>query len=81
VNEHDEQLDPVKRVAAAFDRAEAAMADDPAIFLELADREGALAAVDPGAPLAGATFVVKDNIDVAGLPTTAGFAPGTRMPV
>ncbi|MEV4348378.1 allophanate hydrolase [Actinoplanes sp. NPDC049596] len=42
--------------------------------------------VDPRLPLAGLTFAVKDNIDVAGLPTTAacpGFAyePETSAPV
>ncbi|MEU4162702.1 allophanate hydrolase [Actinoplanes sp. NPDC026670] len=43
-------------------------------------------AVDPGAPLAGLTFAVKDNIDVAGLPTTAAcpdfaYRPERNAPV
>ncbi|MFD1369004.1 allophanate hydrolase [Actinoplanes sichuanensis] len=43
-------------------------------------------AVDPGQPLAGLTFAVKDNIDVAGLPTTAGcpdfaYRPERNAPV
>ena len=45
-----------------------------------------LAAVDPALPLAGLRLAVKDNIDVAGLPTTAacpGFAydPAHSAPV
>jgi len=44
-------------------------------WIELVPQEEALAradAVDPSLPLAGLTFAVKDNIDVAGVPTTAG---------
>ncbi len=42
--------------------------------------------IDPGLPLAGVTFGVKDNIDVAGLSTTAacpdfGYAPQRHAPV
>ena len=64
--------------------AEAALAriaawDDPALFLARVPEEAvlaraaALAAEGPrGRPLFGLPFVVKDNIDCAGLPTTAG---------
>lgn len=43
-------------------------------------------AADPGQPLAGMTFDVKDNVDVAGLPTTAGcpdfaYRPERNAPV
>ncbi len=43
-------------------------------------------AVDPALPLAGLVMAVKDNIDVAGLPTTAGcpayaYEPTTSAPV
>jgi allophanate hydrolase len=42
--------------------------------------------IDPRLPLAGQTFAVKDNIDVAGLPTTAAcpdfaYAPERHAPV
>jgi allophanate hydrolase len=38
------------------------------------------AAIDPALPLAGLTFAVKDNIDVAGLPTTAGCPDFAYLP-
>lgn len=50
---------------------------DPAIFIHLASAEDlvaeaeALGAHDPDRPLWGIPFAVKDNIDVAGMPTTA----------
>jgi allophanate hydrolase len=53
--------------------------DDPALFISLRPIADALAiaqsldaASDVDMPLRGIPFVVKDNIDVAGLPTTAG---------
>ncbi|MBU2961434.1 allophanate hydrolase [Citreicella sp. C3M06] len=51
--------------------------NDPGIFITLRDEADALAeakalgAHDPDKPLWGVPFAVKDNIDVAGLPTTA----------
>jgi allophanate hydrolase len=62
-------------IAEVFRRIEAAR--DPGIFLQLADRQHcsdaaeALGAFDPGRPLWGIPFAVKDNIDVEGMPTTA----------
>jgi allophanate hydrolase len=60
------------RVHAAFDRIDAV--DRPEVWITLRDRAAVVAeaqAVDPALPLAGMLVAVKDNIDVAGLPTTA----------
>ena len=69
-------LDPARVVEQVFDAI--ARVDDPGIFISLADRKSVrkaaqkLGRFDPVAkPLWGIPFAVKDNIDVAGLPTTA----------
>ena len=60
--------------------------NDPGIFLHLADKKALLVeaeklgAYDPAKPLFGVPFAVKDNIDVAGMPTTAGCPDYTYYP-
>ncbi|MGO3934973.1 allophanate hydrolase [Rhodopseudomonas pseudopalustris] len=66
---------PAQTVARCYQRIRAH--SDPAIFITLRDEAEAvaeavaLAARDPSLPLYGVPVAVKDNIDVAGLPTTA----------
>jgi allophanate hydrolase len=69
-------LTPTESVRRALARLEAA--NDPAIFITLrseadllAEARALEAAGGEGKPLFGLIFAVKDNIDVAGMPTTA----------
>ena len=70
-----ERLSPTAAVAQAYDRLRAW--NDPAMLIHTRDEAEAMElaraiqAEPAGKPLAGLTFVVKDNIDVAGMPTTA----------
>src|SRR5690349_16550042 len=78
-------LSPVEVIEAMFDRI--AAVGDPGIFIHLGEREAlcsaarALGAYDPGRPLWGIPFGVKDNIDVAGMPTTAACPDYTFEPM
>ena len=75
---------PADVVREAYRRI--AAAEDPGIFISLVAEADAVAAAealgpyDPGQPLWGVPFAVKDNIDVVGMPTTAacpayGYTP------
>src|SRR5438445_10437129 len=68
-------LTPAEMIETLFARLEAI--NDPGIFIHLPAKETLLAAAkalgpfNPSKPLWGIPFAVKDNIDVAGMPTTA----------
>jgi allophanate hydrolase len=75
------------RVVMAFDRID--QVDRPEVWIHLRPREDVLAearaidsrvAAGENLPLSGMVFAVKDNIDVAGLPTTAACAPFEYLP-
>lgn len=73
---YSEGLDPHDVIDEVFRRLESA--NDPGIFISVREKTEVardvwqLGAFDPGRPLWGIPFAVKDNIDVAGLETTAG---------
>ncbi|OWW00335.1 allophanate hydrolase [Rhizobium sp. R693] len=73
-----------KIVEAVFARI--AAVNDPGIFIHLAKKDFVLAeaeklgSFDPSRPLFGIPFAVKDNIDVAGMPTTAACPDYAYLP-
>jgi allophanate hydrolase len=77
-------VSPSETVDRVYERIDAV--DDPAIFITLRDRQAvqadaeALAKRGGELPLLGVPVAVKDNMDVAGLPTTAGCPAFAYMP-
>ena len=78
-------VSPAQTVARSFARIRDH--NDPAVFISLRDEKQALAEADALAakdaaqlPLYGVPVAVKDNIDVAGLPTTAACPAFSYLP-
>jgi allophanate hydrolase len=78
-------LSPAQTIARSFQRIRDH--NDPAIFISLRDEKEALAEAEAltakdaaQLPLYGIPVAVKDNIDVAGLPTTAACPAFSYMP-
>ncbi len=75
-------MTPAQTVARSYQRIREH--NDPAIFISLRDEQEALAEAarltDPTLPLYGVPVAVKDNIDVAGLPTTAACPAFSYLP-
>ena len=78
----------MSRIAEIYRRI--AVAERPEVFITLRDARDVerdyRAAVEAGGPLAGIIVAVKDNVDVAGLPTTAAcpgyaYTPAADAPV
>jgi allophanate hydrolase len=79
------QLSPAQTVARSFQRIRDH--NDPAIFISLRDEKDAIAEAEAVSakdaaqlPLYGIPVAIKDNIDVAGLPTTAACPAYSYMP-
>ena len=80
------QLSPAQTVAHSYQRIRDH--NDPAIFISLLDEKQALAEAEQLAakkdaarlPLYGIPVAVKDNIDVAGMPTTAACPAFSYLP-
>jgi allophanate hydrolase len=80
VRPHDVVDDVLDRLAARAGDAAFLSVVDPARLHARADELERLHSRGAALPLYGVPFAVKDNIDVAGLPTTAGCPAFTRQP-